>query len=195
MRSTCAAIAGCRRDDSSETHGGIGPRLRTIVHPARRAITRTIQQPGYLKAYEQTPIYSKIAGYVQDVKVDIDDHVHKGDLLLKLWVPELEQDLKAKDARVTQAGEVTQAEQAFKAAEALEKTQEALVIDTQQGIEQAKAENELRKRCDRAMRMFKANVYDKQTLDESKNQKDPVQGGNRAKTSQTQLCPRGPDRE
>ena len=76
----------------------------SVVTPERHTIYRLIQQPGYIRPYEETPIYSKIAGYVQVITVDKGSQVHKGDLLIKLWVPELEQDLAAKEAQVEQRG-------------------------------------------------------------------------------------------
>src|SRR5580692_2481618 len=156
----CACLAGtmgCHRQSMPDTdaESGVVPSI-PVVHPTRQTITRKIQQPGYIKAYEQTPIYSKIAGYVEEVKVDIGQSVKKGDLLLMMYVPEMVQDLNAKEARVVQAkAEVVQAEEAFKAAEANVNTQVALVVDTKQGIEQARAENERwDKEYDRAMRLF-----------------------------------------
>jgi HlyD family secretion protein len=174
------ATTGCHRLSKAEevSEESATPSV-PVVHPTRLTVTRKIQQPGYIKAYEQTPIYSKIAGYVDQVKVDIGQSVKKDDLLLTIYVPEMEQDLKAKIARVQQSiAEVSQAEEALKAAEANVKTQEALVIDTRQGVEQARAENERwEKEYDRAMRLFKGNVFDQQTLDESKNQKDQSKAG------------------
>ena len=72
--------------------------------PLKQPLKRTILQPGFARAYEQTPIYS-VAGYVGDVpgygkevnRCDIGDEVKKGKLLAKLWVPELEKDFKAKE--------------------------------------------------------------------------------------------------
>jgi len=178
---SAAVTMGCHRqaqpEDLSEEAGS--PPALPVVYPTRQTLVRKIQQPGYIRAYEQTPIYSKISGYVEEVKVDIGQSVKKGDLLLKMYVPEMEQDFVAKEARVQQAiAEVTQAEEALKAAQAAVKTQEALVVDTHHGIEQAKAENERwNKEYDRAMRLYKGNVYDQQTLDESKNQKEQSRAG------------------
>jgi HlyD family secretion protein len=174
------APLGCHRQSAPQSdEEAVAVPTIPVVHPTPQTIIRKIQQPGYIKPYEQTPIYSKIAGYVEEVKVDIGQSVKKGDLLLRMFVPEMEQDLNAKEARVVQArAEVVQAEEAFKAAEANVNTQVALVVDTKQGIEQARAENERwEKEYDRAMRLFKGNVYDQQTLDESKNQKDQSKAG------------------
>ncbi len=62
----------------------------------RGTLTRFIEQPGYLKAYETTPIYTKIAGFAEEPKVDIGDKVKKDELLVKIWIPEVVTDLAVK---------------------------------------------------------------------------------------------------
>ena len=50
-----------------------------------------IKLPGQLAAYQEVSIFPKVNGYVKDVKVDIGSHVKKGQLLMTLEAPELEQ--------------------------------------------------------------------------------------------------------
>jgi multidrug efflux pump subunit AcrA (membrane-fusion protein) len=91
----------------------------TIFHPERQTIRRAISQPGYIQAFEQTPLFSKIPGYVQKLNADIGDRVSKGDVLALLWVPEMEVDVTQKQALVDQAGaEVKQAREGLLVAEA-----------------------------------------------------------------------------
>lgn len=47
--------------------------------------------------YQDVDVMAKVAGYVKDIRVDIGDHVHKGELLATLDVPEL-QDVAARTA-------------------------------------------------------------------------------------------------
>src|SRR5262249_51806324 len=42
-----------------------------VVKPELRAIRRSIEQPGTIEAFEQTPLFAKIAGYVKEMRVDI----------------------------------------------------------------------------------------------------------------------------
>ena len=49
----------------------------------------TVVQPGTLQAFETTPIYSRIAGYVEKYKYNIGDRVKPGDVLLEMWIPDL----------------------------------------------------------------------------------------------------------
>src|SRR5712691_5648964 len=75
----------------------------TVVKAKRMTLQRTTQGPGYIQAYEQTPMFAKIAGFVEKWHVDIGDHVSQGKVLAELWIPEMEVELKQKVALVAQA--------------------------------------------------------------------------------------------
>ena len=81
------------------------------MKPEKKDIRRPIERPGYnIEAYERTPLYAKIPGYIQKWNFDIGDRVHRGDLLAELYVPELDVELKQKEASIRQA--VSEIEQA-----------------------------------------------------------------------------------
>jgi len=75
----------------------------SVVKPKRMTLQWTTQGPGYIQAYEQTPLFAKIAGYVQKWKVDIGEQVTEGKILAEIWIPEMEVELKQKEALVAQA--------------------------------------------------------------------------------------------
>jgi membrane fusion protein, multidrug efflux system len=50
---------------------------------------KTLELPGELIPYEQTDLYAKISGFVQTMKVDIGDRVHKGQTLAIIEAPEV----------------------------------------------------------------------------------------------------------
>ncbi|HMF14800.1 MAG TPA: biotin/lipoyl-binding protein, partial [Gemmataceae bacterium] len=79
-----------------------------LVKPGPKIIHPSVRQPGSIQAYEQTPIFAKIPGYVKKWNVDIDDHVKKGDVLAELDVPELGKELEQKKEMVAQAREAEQ---------------------------------------------------------------------------------------
>jgi HlyD family secretion protein len=143
-----------------------------VVSPSRRAITRVIRQPGYLKPYEQTPIYTKIAGLVQDVDVDIGDPIKKGQLLAVLWEPEMERELQARAARIEQAkAEVLQAKKGVEAAQATVLTSEAKIKETEAGLQRSDAEQKRwQAEYERGQILLSKGIYDQQTLDEAQNQ-------------------------
>ena len=92
--------AGC--GDKKETHrdSASKPPEVHIVHPEVRTLIRTVGQPSFVEAYERTSIYPKLTGYIEKWIVDIGDRVKKGDMLAKLFVPELDEDFGTKKATV-----------------------------------------------------------------------------------------------
>jgi RND family efflux transporter MFP subunit len=59
--------------------------------------------------YQNVDVMAKVAGYVKNIRVDIGDHVHEGDVLATLEVPELQNDMAKATAGVaaTQANIIT----------------------------------------------------------------------------------------
>jgi multidrug efflux pump subunit AcrA (membrane-fusion protein) len=69
------------------------------------APAKAVKLPGQVEAAEQTEVFSRIVGFVQRVNVGVGDRVKKGQALAELAVPELEADLKAKEALAAEAEE------------------------------------------------------------------------------------------
>jgi HlyD family secretion protein len=91
----------------------------SVVRPQRTTLRLKLRQPGTVQAFEQTPIFAKISGYISEWKADIGDRVRKDQVLATLWVPEMEDEVRQKEALVEQAAaEVELAENAVPAAEA-----------------------------------------------------------------------------
>ena len=63
------------------------------VNPKAGNLSKKLILPGTLQGYAETPIYSRISGYVQHWYKDIGDHVHKGDILAQIDTPEVMQQL------------------------------------------------------------------------------------------------------
>src|SRR4051812_29332155 len=70
----------------------------TTVRPERHALERSTEQPGQIEGYEQSPLYPKIAGYVEKLNVDIGDRVTRGQVLAELSVPEVVEEHRQKQA-------------------------------------------------------------------------------------------------
>ena len=101
-------IAGCGRRDSAgrndESKAPAGVPAVTIVHPEKKAIKHVVEQPGFnVEAYQEAPLYSRISGYVKKWHRDIGDSVKKDEVLADLYVPEMEVDVKQKEAAVKYA--------------------------------------------------------------------------------------------
>jgi multidrug efflux pump subunit AcrA (membrane-fusion protein) len=143
-----------------------------VETPVQQAIQYTVEQPGRIDPFEQTPIYTKIAGYVRTVHVEIGDRVKKGDLLVELDVPELVEAHRAKQALVVQAQlGIAQAEEAVHVIEASLATAQA-EIDVAAAAQEKSVAVYRRWQLEyqRMERLLKEKVVDAQSRDEVQNQ-------------------------
>ena len=117
------------------------PARVATVKPQRKALERRSEQPGEIAAFEQTPLYAKVAGYVQAVNVDIGDKIKQGQPLAVLAVPELVEEAKQKTALVVQAqSHITQANAAVEVAQAAIESATAKVAAAQAAIARTNAD-------------------------------------------------------
>jgi RND family efflux transporter MFP subunit len=83
---------------------------------------REVMLPGNVSAIGETPIYARAEGYIKTRRVDIGDVVKKGDLLVEIDSPELDQQLQNARARLEQMkAAVEQVRAAIEQARASEK--------------------------------------------------------------------------
>jgi multidrug efflux pump subunit AcrA (membrane-fusion protein) len=148
------------------------PAAPPVGPPERRALARSVEQPGRVEPFAQTPMLAKIAGYVNAVNVDIGDEVKPGQLLAEIDVPELREELRQKQALVAQAAaEVEHAKQLLAAAEAHVATAAAAVAEAQAGRMRAQANHDRwQSETKRIAKMAEQKVLDEQTRDETINQ-------------------------
>jgi HlyD family secretion protein len=112
----------------------------SVVHPVRRDIRMRVVQPGTIQAFEETPIYSRIAGYVGKYRYNIGDRVKARDVLLDMWIPDLEEEVGQRSAAVMRAEvQIRVAESALKSAEARLETAKARVLSAEAGVRRAQA--------------------------------------------------------
>ena len=171
-----ALNAGCGRP-AGEAHAkaattGIPAVARvTIVTPERQTVRRTTEQPGQIEAAETTPLYAKLAGYVESVAADIGDEVKKGQVLAVLRVPEAEADLKQKRAMIDQArAEKKQSEATVDVSRAGVTSAEAKVAEAQAGIRRAEADvARWRSEFARIEQLFRERAQTGSLIDETRN--------------------------
>jgi HlyD family secretion protein len=146
--------AGCHRPPAANQPEGPTTSEVKVTKPERKTVRYAIVQPGYnIEAYQQTPLYAKVAGFVEKVRVDIGDVVkgpkydpsgklvREGDVLAELWVPEMEVELREKEAAVRQAeAEVLQAKKALGAAESNLRSSEARIRQAEAARLRARAD-------------------------------------------------------
>jgi membrane fusion protein, multidrug efflux system len=62
-----------------------------LVRLQKSALPELVKLPGQLASFEEVSIFPRVNGYVKNVWVDVGSHVKKGQLLMELEAPELEQ--------------------------------------------------------------------------------------------------------
>jgi len=62
-----------------------------------------VELPGQTVALEETPLYARVDGYIKLRPVDIGDHVTKGELLVELETPDLDQEVAQAEATLAQS--------------------------------------------------------------------------------------------
>jgi multidrug efflux pump subunit AcrA (membrane-fusion protein) len=141
------AAAGCRHADrgdetaaaKTKSEQGSTAGIR-VIHPVKRDIRMTVVQPGQLEAFETTPIYSRISGYVQRYLYNIGDRVKQGDVLIDMWIPDIvEQHRQAAAAAKRAEVQIRVAESALRAAKAKVETMIARVASAEAGVKRAQA--------------------------------------------------------
>ncbi len=182
--------AGCNKpsaDRASEQQDQAAPEgavTVTAVAPQRQALRRVSEQPGFIEAFEETPLVAKIAGHVQKMYCDVGDRVRgprfdekgnqvePGQVLAELWVPEIEEECRQKQALVAQAkAEVEQAQGALGAAEANVATMQAMVLEAQAARARVLANYERwQSEYKRIENLVLGQVIDQQTRDETRHQ-------------------------
>lgn len=168
-----ACAMGCREERGvSDRDPASAPPVVSLIRPSTRTITRVVGQPGFVDAYEQTSIYPKMTAYLEKWNVDIGDRVKKGDVLATLFVPELVEDLRTRQADVALAAElVSQAEKSVAVAEADAKAAAAEVAEAKSNLGTYRAEvDRWRSEVERLTRLADQGVISRQILDESTRQ-------------------------
>ncbi len=89
----------------------------TVVVPTRKAATHSITLPASVEAYEKATLYSKVAGYLKRIRVDVGDTVREGEVLAELEIPEVEREYQSAEAALREAqasSDRSQADMRFK---------------------------------------------------------------------------------
>ena len=166
------AASGCGHKEESHYESALKPPTVQVTRPEYRTIVRTVGQPSFVESYERTSIYPKLTGYIEKWFVDIGDEVKKGDVLAKLFVPEVVEDFQTKKANVLlDKEEIELAKKDVEVADAEVKAAKARVDEARSMLgkyeaEVARWEIEVK----RLRREVERGVVDPQILLESTNQ-------------------------
>jgi RND family efflux transporter MFP subunit len=169
-----ALAAGC--EGVSEGRGGPSARAAPVarvevVRPERQTVRRTVGQPGQLQAFETAEVHARVPGYVKVWTVNIGAAVKKGQVLAELSAPELEAELRQKQAAIEQAvARRKQAESLVEVAAADVPGSEAKLAEARAGINRADADvARWRSEFHRVEQLFAARAQTGSLLDETRN--------------------------
>jgi len=63
----------------------------------------TTTQPGVIHSYDYVRLYAKVSGFLQGQAVDIGDTVERGQVIARVFAPEIQQQVEQTAAAVEQA--------------------------------------------------------------------------------------------
>lgn len=71
-----------------------------VMTPRDRTVSRQIELPARIEAFQQSTVYSRVSGYLGRVAVDIGDRVREGQVLARIDVPELADEYRVLEAKL-----------------------------------------------------------------------------------------------
>lgn len=92
------ACGGSRVQAEDTRAAATGSTQVAVAKVGRKVIDRQLTMASELVPFEEIDVYAKESGYVKELKVDYGSHVHKGDVLAILEIPELEAQLQQDEA-------------------------------------------------------------------------------------------------
>jgi HlyD family secretion protein len=138
-----AVVAGCGHNESEPAGKGASSAQKADQQKIRiehRDITMHVDQPGTIQAFESTPVFARIGGYVDKYRVNIGDRVKAGDVLLGMWIPDIVEALNQKKAATSRAQvQIRVAESAARSAKATLENAKARVVSAHAGVKRAQA--------------------------------------------------------
>jgi RND family efflux transporter MFP subunit len=139
-------LVGCDSNEAADPIADTGAASASALDrvtagmPTTKTLELFTQQPGRVVAFEETPVLSKLPGYVDSVLADIGDKV-KGQVLVRIHAPEYNDQLQQKRGLLGQAeAQVKQAEAALVAAEAASNSAISMVSQAEAGVGRSDAE-------------------------------------------------------
>lgn len=148
-----------------------------VVRPQRKTLSRSTTQPATVHAYHQAELFSKVAGYLKELKIDADidsefdigSEVDAGQVLAVIDVPEMEKAREKQEATIRKLKADERRAEAFSklaavnvtVAEALRKQADAQIKQIDAQLTAAEAEFE------RVKELVKNDAVAKRLLDEA----------------------------
>ncbi|MBS1665503.1 MAG: efflux RND transporter periplasmic adaptor subunit [Bacteroidetes bacterium] len=102
---TSILSGGCSSGNGAPTEPKATPAPAAIEKTTlqKAALPQQVRLPAQLTSFQEVSIFPKVNGYVKNVLVDVGSKVHKGQLLMTLEAPELEQQMTQAKERYARA--------------------------------------------------------------------------------------------
>lgn len=91
---------GCGSTGAAKNDNAANAPATGVVRVARKDLSSTLQIDSEFKPFQEVNVYAKVSGYIQKLNVDWGTHVHRGQVLAVLEIPELQQQLEVDQAAV-----------------------------------------------------------------------------------------------
>ena len=90
---------------ASRSHSGKAAALRpvAVARVDRENLNQTLTLAAEFRPYQEVSLHAKVSGYVQSISVDVGDRVKEGQVIARLDVPEIKNDLEKDQAAVEAA--------------------------------------------------------------------------------------------
>jgi RND family efflux transporter MFP subunit len=83
------ALAACSQQPAPTEQAASGPQTVEVAVVKSQLLSTKLALPAQILPYESVDLYSKVAGFIEDIRVDRGSQVRKGDLLVRLSAPEV----------------------------------------------------------------------------------------------------------
>ena len=130
----------------------------------------TLNFRGQVQAFEQVDLHARVSGFVEKISVDIGDRVKKGQALAELAVPELDAELRQREAQILQAkAGINQVHGSARAAQAALASVRTQVPEAEGNLRSAQANDRYRTlQLQRVNDLFAAKSVEQQVVDEAR---------------------------
>lgn len=93
-------LCGCGSASTPRADSGPSATAVAVVKVERHNLASQLEIASEFLPFQEIDVYAKVSGYVQKLYVDWGAHVHKGQILADLEIPELQQQLQQDEANV-----------------------------------------------------------------------------------------------
>jgi RND family efflux transporter MFP subunit len=92
------AMCSCASPSKTEVQADSSTTTVPVVRVTRQTLERDLTLAAEFRPYQEVNLHAKVAGFLQQISVDVGDHVRAGDLIAILEVPEMADEEAQADA-------------------------------------------------------------------------------------------------